>query len=156
VVSARVRRLATQGFGLVELLVSLSLLALLSLLAAPPLMNSWRTAALRAATAELASAITHGRLLAISLNTPVCVAVERGLVRFEVPGGGACSGTPVAATAGQMVKLSGDALVSANGPPVVFTHLGAAAPAGAYTVSDQTGGRTRRVVVAVSGRVSVQ
>jgi hypothetical protein len=39
---------------------------------------------------------------------------------------------------------------------VVFTNLGAASPAGTYTIRDPATNMTRTVVVAVSGRVSVR
>ena len=80
-VPARVRRLDARGFGLIELVVALSVLMVLAWLAVP-LIGYWREATLRAAATELASAVGHGRLLAIALNAPVCVSVARGVVRF--------------------------------------------------------------------------
>ncbi len=153
-VPAGVRRLDARGFGLVELTVCLSLLAILSLLATPSLLGYWRDVMLRAAAEELAGAVSHGRLLAISLNATVCVSVAGGVVRFEQAGGGACNGVPLVAPGAQAVRLAAGARVS--GPGVVFTHLGGATPAGSYVVIDSATGRARRVVVAVSGRVSVQ
>lgn len=155
-VPAGVRRLDARGFGLVELAVVLSLLAILSLLAAPSLLGYWRDATLRAAAEELAGAVGHGRLLAISLNAPVCVSVGGGVVRFERASGGACGGGALGAPGAQAIRLAGGARVSTAGPDVIFTHLGAAAPAGSYAVTDPSSGRARRVVVAGSGRVSVQ
>ncbi len=155
-VSAGVRRLDARGAGLLELVVTLSLLILLSLVGAPALIGSWRAATLQAAAGELAGAVAHGRLLAISLNVPVCVAVGADSVCFEAAAGGACSGVPLAAPGAQAIRLAGGARVSATGPDVVFTHLGAATPAGSYLVADPATGRGRRVVVAASGRVSVQ
>jgi len=46
--------------------------------------------------------------------------------------------------------------VSAVGASVVFTGLGAASPAGRYTVVSPADSGTRSVVVAASGRVSIQ
>jgi Tfp pilus assembly protein FimT len=156
VVPAGVRRLDARGGGLVELVVALSLLAILTALAAPSLIGAWRDAALEAAAEELAGAVGHGRLLAIALNAPVCVAVGGGHVRFEAATAGGCGGAVLAAPGAQPIRLAGGALVSAPGPDVVFSPLGAATPAGSYTVTDPASGRTRRVVVAVSGRVSVR
>lgn len=147
-------RLDARGFGLVELTVVLSLLGILALLAAPTMLGHWRDATLRAAAEELAGVVAHGRLLAVSLDASVCVSVSGGVVRFEQAGGGACNGVPLVAPGAQAVRLAAGARVS--GPGVVFTHLGGATPAGSYVVTDSATGRARRVVVAVSGRVSVQ
>jgi Tfp pilus assembly protein FimT len=154
VVPAGVRGLDARGGGLVELCVALSLLAVVAALGTPALLAYWRDAALRAAAEELAGVVGHGRLLAVSLNASVCVSVGGGVVRFEQAGGSPCSGVPLVAPGAQAVRLAGGSRVS--GPAVVFTHLGAATPAGSYVVSDPATGRARRVVVAVSGRVSVQ
>jgi prepilin-type N-terminal cleavage/methylation domain-containing protein len=154
VVSERLRRLDAHGFSLAELVATLSLIAVLCLGASPSLIGYWRVSTLRAGAEELARAIGHARQLAIALNTRVCVAVGDGQVRFEAPGTGACSGVPVAAAAS--IRLSGGLVVTATGPGVVFTSLGAATPAGGYTVADPVNGLARRVVVGVSGRVSIQ
>ena len=155
-VPAGIRRLDARGFGLLELVVALSVLTVLCCLAVPSLIGYWREATLRAAATELASAVGHGRLLAIALNTQVCVSVARGVVRFGRASGAACSDVPLAAPGAQAIRLAGGALVSDAGPEVVWSHLGAATPAGSYAVTDPASGRTRRVVVAASGRVSVR
>ncbi len=156
-VPAGVRRLDPRGFGLVELVVVLFLLALVSTVAAPFLVGYWRSATLRAATQEVAGALIRARQLAIALNAPVCVAVAGEVVRFSQPGGdGACSDSPIPGASGQAVRLSAQALVTKAGPDVVFTHLGAATPGGTYTVVDPASGRTGLVVVAGSGRVSLR
>jgi prepilin-type N-terminal cleavage/methylation domain-containing protein len=154
VVPERLRQLDAHGFSLAELVATLALIAVLCLVASPSLVGYWRTSTLRAGAEELARAIGHARQLAIVLNTRVCVAVGDGQVRFEAPGTGACSGVPVAAAAS--IRLSGGLVVTATGPGVVFTSLGAATPAGGYTVADPVNGLARRVVVGVSGRVSIQ
>ena len=153
-VPERLRRLDARGFGLVELAVTLSLVAILALTTTPSLIGYWRASTLRAGAEELARTVGHARQLAIVLNARVCVAVGDGEVRFEVPGAGACSGVPVATAAS--VRLASGLVVTAAGPSVVFTGLGAATPAGSYTVTDPANGLARRVVVGVSGRVSVQ
>jgi prepilin-type N-terminal cleavage/methylation domain-containing protein len=157
VVPAGVRRLDPSGFGLVELVVVLFLLALVSTVAAPSLVGYWRSATLRAATQEVAGALVRARQLAIALNTPICVAVGGDAVRFSQPGGGgACSESPIPGTSGQAAHLSAWALVTKAGPDVVFTHLGGATPGGTYTVIDPASGRAGLVVVAGSGRVSIR
>ena len=156
-VPAGVRRLDPRGFGLIELVVVLLLLALVSTVAAPSLIGYWRSATLRAATQEVAGALVRARELAIALNTPICVAVAGEVVRFSQPGGGgACSESPIPGASGQAVHLSARALVTKAGPDVVFTHLGGAIPGGTYTVVDPSSGRAGLVVVAGSGRVSLR
>ena len=153
-VPERLRRLDARGFGLAELVATLSLVAVLFLAASPSLIGYWRVSTLRAGAEELARAIGHARQLAIALNVRVCVAVGGGEVRFEAPGAGACSGVPLKAATS--VRLASGLVVTAAGPSVVFTGLGAATPAGSYTVTDPANGLARRVVVGASGRVSVQ
>jgi len=54
------------------------------------------------------------------------------------------------------VRLASGLVVSAVGASVLFTGLGAASPAGRYTVVSPADSGTRSVVVAASGRVSIQ
>jgi len=102
----------------------------------------------------LAAAINLGRQLAISRNAPVCIAVVGSDVRFEGTGTGACSGVPLPGVA--PVRLASGLVVNAAGASVVFTGLGAATPAGRYAVVNPADSGTRSVVVAASGRVSIQ
>ena len=153
-VSERIRRLSAAGFGLAELAVTLALVAVVAALSAPSLIALWRAATLRAACDELAAAISLGRQLAISRNAPVCIAVVGSDVRFEGPGAGACSGVPLPGVA--PVRLASGLVVSAVGAGVVFTGLGSATPGGRYTVVNLADSGTRSVVVAASGRVSIQ
>lgn len=83
-VSERLRRLDARGFSLAELVAPLALIAVLFVVASPSLIGYWRISTLRAGAEELARAIGHARQLAIGLNTPVCVAVGNGQVRFGV------------------------------------------------------------------------
>ena len=153
-VSERIRRLSAAGFGFAELAVTLALVAVVTAVSAPSLVAFWRAATLRAASEELATAINLGRQLAISRNAPVCIAVVGSDVRFEGTGAGACSGVPLPGVA--PVRLASGLVVSAVGASVLFTGLGAASPAGRYTVVSPADGGTRSVVVAASGRVSIQ
>jgi type II secretory pathway pseudopilin PulG len=153
-VSERIRRLSAAGFGMAELAVTLALVSLLAAVSVPSLVASWRAAALRAAGEELAAALNLGRQLAITHNTPVCIAVAGADVRFESTRAGVCSGVGLPGAAS--VRLANGFVVSAVGAGVVFTGLGAAAPAGRYVVVDPAGGGMRSVVVAASGRLSIR
>ena len=144
-VSERIRRLSAAGFGLAELAVTLALVAVVTAVSAPSLVAFRRAATLRAASEELATAINHGRQLAISRNAPVCIAVVGSDVRFEGSSAGACSGVPLLGVA--PVRLASGLVVRAVGASVVFTGLGAASPAGRYAVGradDGVAARRRR------------
>jgi type II secretory pathway pseudopilin PulG len=153
-VSERIRPLNAAGFGLGELAVTLALVAVVTAVATPSLVASWRVATLRAAAEELAVAVNLGRQLAIAHNAPVCIAIADADVRFEGTSGGVCSG--VGLPGAVPVHLAGGLTVRAVGGGVVFTGLGAATPAGRYVVAGPAGSGTRSVVVAASGRVSIQ
>jgi len=101
----------------------------------------------------VAAAVNVGRQLAIARNVLVCVAVAGADMRFEGAHAGACSGVGLPGAA--PVRLASGLDVRAVGAGVVFTGLGAATPAGRYVVANPADGRTRSVVVAASGRVSI-
>ena len=153
-VSERIRPLNPAGFGLAELAVTLAVVAVVTTFAAPSLVAAWRAATLRAAAEELVTALNLGRQLAITHNTPVCIAVAGADVRFESTRAEECSGVVLPGAAS--IRLASGFVVSVVGTGVVYTGLGAAAPAGRYVVVDPAGGAMRSVVVAASGRVSIR
>jgi len=125
---------------------------------APTLVRYARTAALQAAARELATSINLGRQLAISRNTTVCVEVASPTnIRLRTGGcsGAIWTGPGTDGTGAIKVADSGALRVSAAAP-VVFTNLGAATPAGSYTLTHVADNGTRTVVVAATGRVSVR
>ena len=155
-VRERVRRIGARGFTLAELGVALALAALLSAIATPALYSYRHALALRAGARELAGAITHARQLAISLNAPVCVAVAGGSVKLERVSANACTGAPLPAAVPAVLPLASGLIVESAGPKVILTSLGAATPGGSYTVTHPVTGARLRVIVAASGRVSIQ
>ena len=155
-VRARFRRLDARGFTLAELGVALALTAILSALAAPALIGYWHASTLGAGALELAGAVNRARQLAISLNVPVCVAVVCTGLTLDRVSGIVCTGVPLSAPGPARLELASGLIVESAGPKVVLTSLGAATPGGSYTVTHPVTGASRRVVVAASGRVSVQ
>jgi prepilin-type N-terminal cleavage/methylation domain-containing protein len=149
-------RMNSRGFTLMELMLVVAILGILAALAAPTLISYIQTTALQAGTRELASAINAGRQLAIARNTTVCVEVTGTNIRLRT---GGCLGTiwtgPVTDSAG-LIKVSDPGTLQIAGPNVVFTNLGAASAAVAYTVTNPVDHKTRTVAVATSGRVSIQ
>jgi type IV fimbrial biogenesis protein FimT len=143
------------GYTLAELMMVAAVIGILAVLAMPTFINYWRSSTLRAGAQELASAINLGRQLAISRNTTVCVQVTGTSIVMST---GGCAGTiwtgPGTDGAGA-IRLANAMQVSAGGN-VVFTNLGAASTAGAFTVTNPVGGEVRTVNVLPSGRVIVQ
>jgi len=141
----------------VELLLVVAIGSFLAVLAAPTLIGYAQTSALQAAARELATAINLGRQIAISQNTTVCVEVIEVNIRLRT---GGCGGTiwagPGTDGAGAIRLSDPSVLRIATTANVVFTNLGAASPAGTFTVTSPVTNRTRTVVVAATGRVSVR
>jgi prepilin-type N-terminal cleavage/methylation domain-containing protein len=150
--------MTTRGFALAELMMVLAIGGTLAALVAPTLFGYAKTAALQAAARELATSINLGRHIAISRNTAVCVEVASTTsIRLRT---GGCSG---AVWTGPGTDASGAIAISSAGVThvsttanVVFTSLGAASPAGTYTLTSSSGAGARSVVVAATGRVSVR
>jgi len=145
------------GFSLVELVVVAGVIATLAVLTAPTLLRYWDSWSLQAAARELASTINLGRQLAIATRSPVCVDVSSTGLRFRIGGcaGEAWTGSVTDASGTIHVSDPATIAVSSNGR-LVFTTLGAASPAATYTVRHARTQASRTVVVAGSGRISVE
>ena len=149
---------ARGGFTLVELMIVLAIGGVLATLVPPALASYARTAILQATARELATSINLGRQLAISRNTTVCVELASA-TQLRLRTGG-CAGpiwTGPGTDASGAIKISDAvALRISTTANVVFTGLGAATPAGTYTLTNPANNGTRTVVVAATGRVSVR
>ena len=147
----------TRGFTVVELVVVLSIAGVLGALSTPTLLSYWDSAALHAAARELASVINLGRQLAIARKTPICIEASGATLRFRIGGCGGQAWTGAITDASGAIRMSEAPIVqtSANAR-VVFTALGAATPAATYTLTHSRTHASRSVVVAASGRVSVE
>lgn len=150
--------MSARGFTLVEIMVVLAIAGVLATLVAPALTSYARTATLQAAARQLATSINLGRQVAISRNTTVCVEVAPpASIRLRT---GGCSGAiwagPGTDGAGAIKISDASALQISTTANVVFTGLGAASPAGTYTLTNPASNGTRTVVVAATGRVSVR
>jgi prepilin-type N-terminal cleavage/methylation domain-containing protein len=145
------------GFSLTELIVVIAMIGVVAVLAGPQFMSYWRTSATSAAATELAAAVNRARQLAIAGNQPFCAEVNTARVRYRQNSNPTCSAgaiwTGTGTDSNGLVTISNNMTVS--GGPVVFSQLGAATLAGTFTVTNPNGG-SRNVVVAASGRVSVQ
>jgi len=142
---------------LAEVVVVLGVIGVVVSLMVPTMLEYVRTAALQGGTRELATAVNLARQIAVARRTSVCVDVGGIDVRLRL---GGCQGPswtgPMTDSAG-VIHLSGSTTlqVSSN-TRVVFTALGAATPSGTYRVTDSRTNASRAIVVAASGRVSVE
>jgi prepilin-type N-terminal cleavage/methylation domain-containing protein len=146
-----------RGFGLVELLAVLAITGAVAGLAVPSLLRYWQVLSLQAGARELASTMNLGRQLAISRKTSVCVDLSGTSVRLRIGGCGGPFWTGPVTDAQGVIHISDPATLEiSSNARVVFTALGAAIPSATYTVTHVRMQTSRAVVVAGSGRVSVE
>lgn len=147
-----------RGFTLGELLAVIGVIAIVSILAVPSILSYWQSSTLEAGARELATAVNRGRQLAVSRNTTVCVQLSGANItmRTVVCGTGTLYTGPETDGNGVIRLTNGMQVSFAGGTSVVFNNLGAATTANTFTVTHPATTRTRSVVVAASGQVSVQ
>jgi len=140
-----------------EIVVVMAVIGVVAGVTIPSMLQYVRTAALQAGTRELATAVNLARQLAVSRKISVCVDVSGVDVRLRL---GGCQGPPwtgpMTTAAGVIHLADSGVLQVASNVRVVFTAIGAATPSGTYTVTDSRTRASRAIVVAASGRVSVE
>lgn len=151
----RIRQGRQRGFSITELAVVLAIIAILAIGAAPLFVSYYQNAVLRSGAEVVSSFLMQGRQLAIRTNLPVCpdISSSRLVFRQNSCGGAAWVGVGTDAS-GFIAPPQGVTVAVTSGPPV-FNYLGAATPAGSYTVTNPRNGGTLRVTVASTGRISV-
>lgn len=171
-VSRRIRRLDARGFSLAELIIVVAVIGILMAVGMPTFITYWRTSTLKAGAQELVSMLNQAKQLAIKENESVCAVINTGTgsygtkVRYMR---GSCAAASTCTSTGNVSPCiwtgagsdgSGyftlSNRVEANATSnVMFSYLGAANPAGSYTVrvTDNPSG-TATVTVAGSGRIS--
>ena len=142
------------GFSATELIVVCGILGLLAAVSVPFFLRYYQSAALKAATEEVAAFLNQGRQVAIKENQPVCVLTASTSLQLRVNG---CAGTawvgPGTDSAGNLKIPSGFTMASSANP--IFSYLGAASPAATYTLTNTRNGTTLRVTVSTAGRITI-
>jgi type II secretion system protein H len=151
--------MSQRGFSMIELLVVISIIGIMSVMAYPYAASYVQASKLRAAAEELVAIINGARQLAITRNTSVCVSLSNNRAVYKTGTNPCASGATFigAGTASDgTIKLQNDVRITGTTANVVFSPLGAASPAGTYTVTNPTNSLTMSVVVSTAGRVTIQ
>jgi Tfp pilus assembly protein FimT len=139
---------------MVELTVALAVVSVMTAVATPQFLSYVRSAKVRGAAEQVATALRRGRQLAVSGNQNVCVQTVATALRYRI---GSCAGPtwtgPGTDASGNIPAPAGISLSATASP--VFTYLGSASPAATYAVADLLSAQQLHVTVAASGRVSV-
>lgn len=143
-----------------DLLVALAIMSTVAALAWPWFSTFLQASRVKAAAQELSTVLNGARQLAIARNTLVCMTLSGNSAVYRLNVSAACGGGTVfvgpITKADGTIALANQMQISASTANVVFTNLGAASTAGTYTVRDPDTNRTLNVVVAASGRVTIQ
>ena len=158
-VPGHLRRLNAGGFTLIELMIVVAVIGIMSTLGYPYAARYLESSKLRAAAQELVVIINGARQIAITRNTNVCVTLSSNKAVYRSGATNPCAGTVFvgAGTAADgSIALQNNMQVTASSANVTFSSLGAASPAGTFTVSNPVNSLTLSVVVSAAGRVSIQ
>jgi Tfp pilus assembly protein FimT len=153
----RTRRSRIAGFSMVELAVSMTVLLILTAIAIPSLMRSFRTYQLNDAAARLSDMLKFTRFEAVRRNKQVCFLMQQNASTFiwTVGTDSKCSGAFDAS--GKQQVIAGFATILSAGvapsPTAISTALGGAA---LNTVSGSPGSVMfdARGAIRVGGNVS--
>lgn len=145
-----------RGFSLAELLVTAAIIGVIMVAVAPQFYNYFFAAATKAAARELTAVLNRGRQLAITRNGQVCIRTNStDHVRFELGCGSGVFWTGLGTDGQGWMTITNEIRLIGPNPAVAFTNLGAAAPAGVFTLQNPTDGQTLTVTVAASGRITI-
>lgn len=154
-----------RGFSLAELLVVVGVVGILAAAGVPYFITYLQSAKLRGGAEELATIVNQGRQLAINNNCAVTVTQASNKVALSLgtncPKPSYCGSLPCnwrgpgTDSSGNFTLANSDLVTAATANPA-FNYMGAATTGGTFTVTNPTNGRTMSVVIAASGRVTIQ
>lgn len=152
---------AAGGYSFIELATVTALIGVLAAITVPTILSSIEAEKIRGAAREVVALMNQARQLAVTQNIPYSIegqTTPQNRLRFCSSVVNPCPGGTVwvdAATDpnGWIAVENGVLLVLA--PPITFTALGAATPAGRLRVQQPQGTSCLDVVVSASGRVQI-
>ncbi len=119
--NSRPRRSRSGGFSMVELAVSLTVLLILTAIAIPTLMRSFRTYQLNDAAARLSDMLKFTRFEAVRKNKQVCFLMQQSGYTWTLGTDSTCSGT--LDTNGKRQVISGVATLLPSGAPPNYSSI---------------------------------
>ncbi len=132
-----------------------AIIGLLMAVGVPYLISYWQASTLTAGAQELQTILNGARQLAIRNNTSVCVKRNSTGMQYLT---GSCAGTVwtgASTDSNGWIPLANSVQITGATADVIFTYLGAASPAGTYTVQAPSNAQTLTVTVAGSGRITI-
>jgi prepilin-type N-terminal cleavage/methylation domain-containing protein len=154
-VRARRNRAGAAGFTLTELIMVVSVIAILGVMAVPYFLSYYQAAGLKSGAQQVVALVNQARELAIKENGNVCVTLPSATqmsYRLGSCAGSAWVGAGTDAT-GRINLPAGITATTSSNP--VFSYVGSALPAATYTLTYVQTGATLTVSVAASGRVTI-
>jgi len=142
------------GYSVAEVAMVMAIVGVLAGIAIPSFLTYYQASRLRVAAEEVAAFVNQARHIGIRENVGVCVLINPTTLQYRL---GTCAGTAwvgAGSDAAGHINMPQGVRLAANANPV-FNYLGAAVPAAAITVTNSQDGRTLKVTVAASGRVSI-
>lgn len=142
------------GYSVLEIMLVVGIIGVLSVLATPMFLSYYQGAQLRVAAQEVAAFLNQGRQLAIIQNGSICVHSSPTAMHYRQ---GTCAGTiwtgPGTDASGNIAVPANITLSTTSDP--IFNYMGGTATGATYTVRHTPSNTQVRVVVALSGRVSI-
>ncbi len=147
--------LDSRGFNLTEILVVVTVIAIITTVGVPAFLSYWRAATLKGGAQELRTILNRARQVAVSQNTTVCVVQSANKVQFLT---GGCTGavwTGPGTDGSGWLTLQNGINVTSTTANVVFNFMGAATTGGVYTVQNPMDNATQTVTVSLPGRITI-
>ena len=159
------KQLDARGYTIVELVIVVSVLAIIMAISMPLFLNYWQSSTLKAGAQEVVAILNGARGLAIKSNGPVCVTSDGTSpsygtkLFYHLSTCAAAAWTGTGTDSDGSITLANAVQVMAPATSVIFTSLGAASPptgvSGDFKVKNPTTQGTATVRVATSGRINI-